>query len=38
MEQNGEDSEGIQGFLKEYILKEYNRAKRIVSCAWDVQF
>jgi hypothetical protein len=33
MEQNGEDSEGIQGFLKEDILKEYKRGKRIVSCA-----
>lgn len=31
MEQNGEDDDGILGFLKEDIIKEYKRGRRLVS-------
>jgi hypothetical protein len=33
MEQNGADNDGILGFLREDILKEYKRGKRNVSSA-----
>jgi hypothetical protein len=31
MEQNGRDSDGILGFLKEDIMKEFRRGRRLVS-------
>jgi hypothetical protein len=31
MEQNGGDNDGILGFLREDILKEYRRGRRLVS-------
>lgn len=31
LEQNGDDSEGIQGFLARDIMKEHNRASKLVN-------